>query len=1755
MSLQELKSKLDQIAKGRSTLVVDETDLDSAEFRQILGNLPGRQLTIQEPAVSDIHDDAFTVSGRYSDAWIVTGIPPRHFAIDDITLTLSESNGRADFTCRLTGTVGASRLPVEITMSPEGGWQAALYNDEGGDPPSFGSLLSLASGGVGIDGLVPLLENDAFKAVSVVRFEIQFDGHQTAPTYINLMVTLNRPWDVMPGLVAVEKDFSAEFYSMHAPVSGDLALTSIGGIINGSIALGAQAYDMTISLNDAEKWEIRIKPDNGFPELADLASLAGGDGLKQLVHGSLSAWGFEGFVISAIAIGFDPVEKAIDYVSVDGRLTIAQAVLDISVGLPEFGLSGRLAKGNLLHLGQLLERFAIPVGSLADLTVSDLFLSADPNNSSYILQVRIDEALPFAPIPGIPALTMQDVALQLAIDPAGGNSGLFSGLYSIAGVEVELTGRLDDVFELSGTIGRLGLTDLFSALLKKTAPPVDLPDVEFSDLQFSLTPATGALALNGSASGRWYFPAAESGMVVTRVDFALNRTVSEATAATACQITIRGDEPGAIADGLAVNSFSLTFNLDRGNKWSLAGDIHAALFDADISLKAGYAQTAGTKVVRLSADYSEPLNVVDLEGIATLSISDMAVEIGKTVGGGQTASTFDLVANGRIAVDHAFDFNGLLQLYHQNDGVSGLAFKPDSAVATISLPVGIPEHSNPLITIEVDEFRIGRGVSQSGTGKDWIFEASADMQLQNIPQVVQSVFPEEKLNGSFYADRQTVVLRTDLPSTLQPQFPELALKFANNYQLSLGRPGMSVTRIELHLGDEPELVEQLHVTLPGSLNYLFGGRPDGTPNQVLFNASFDLSLSMGRRLRLYPITSPLKPLEFYEEHGKTWTDWNFGALGRYSFQVPEFSLDKGRWQASVGFQRRTEIAIPLTPLKFALRESGISEAFLSILPDAIPIRGVDLRKDGFYDWVKDTLGDDVLGRIDPNAADILKGLADIMQTGMERLPAKMQEYFDLKIPESALLDMVVDSVGGGTQVGFRILDDDPPLKLLFPMMLGFPEIVGVTIRGFSFGQKASGGLIQLELDGHVDRFDMLSLTAALATGGGEQLSNRYIFDRMQALIPSGLPVLVPLFYNHLGFEYRDLLGLEMQAHWHFPDPEPGLPDYLLLINSLVDFLTDPAYLLHEKGLPDGLRPILTIGENYLRLPAFLGGQTVGPTEALPALDAGDSVARFLDFLKTGNAGYAITAIPLRHEDTWIRIGSREIHFGPLVIGMSWCITTDEEFVDVLLPASKQHDNLPLSFDEAVLESLPTEGGEDSYQKGFIILLMGNVDLGRLVGLRTEFGIAVTAKGGFETGFRMAGEIGRTLSLAISGKIQAIEERVTVKGSTGLYWNDQALITASGRITVGDTALEVEIKIELTPFFCVEGLLVIGKQGLSMDGRAAWGHGADGPQQGIGASVAFSRDGMTICFEMRLIGFDAQVTVRVPGDGDNSLFAAAVAIKPDVAMQESFARDLTSLAKSISESSVDQVYNDLQNVISEVESLEISVAGLREWLPPLCDRIIASITRTMNDNTNGWKRPGRAPAHKKAKPYIQRLTTLRNVSKSASNRDFRPRLQAALLDIVNHNHLNVTVGIPAVRWKKNRLGIPYPVYYTKQVSVYRQDLMDDRQLADLREAIGWVDALPGKEDLKIETQEIYDRLPDRDKLLSQIGRGIEQGVEGALPQVESIAFHTSLELLDLSDLEVTVCYRHGGKQLTAKTTLDLTNPDKSTQQLIDAFGSG
>jgi hypothetical protein len=274
----------------------------------------------------------------------------------------------------------------------------------------------------------------------------------------------------------------------------------------------------------------------------------------------------------------------------------------------------------------------------------------------------------------------------------------------------------------------------------------------------------------------------------------------------------------------------------------------------------------------------------------------------------------------------------------------------------------------------------------------------------------------------------------------------------------------------------------------------------------------------------------------------------------------------------------------------------------------------------------------------------------------------------------------------------------------------------------------------------------------------------------------------------------------------------------------------------------------------------------------------------------------------------------------------------------------------------------------------------------------------------------------------------------------------------------------------------------------------------------------------------------------------------------MALQEAFACDIKALAKSTAEETVDRVYNDLQNALGAVDSLELSIAGLRNWLPQLCDEIITAINKNIEANTTGWKKPGRASARNQAKAYINRLATLRDIAKNAADKTIRKKLKEALQDNIEHNTLNITVGVPSVRWKKIGL-IRYPVYYTRQVTIYARKLMDENQLNKLQQYVDWIDKLPDANGALIRTQILFDQLPAREKLLGEVYRDIKNGVDDAVPQVESIGFATVLGVLEVDKIEANVTYRRGGKEYHERITLDFSNSVKLITQLVDAFGSG
>lgn len=1494
-----------------------------------------------------------------------------------------------------------------------------------------------------------------------------------------------------------------------------------------------------------------------------------------------------GYLLGSLALGPVDVTLAVTRFAADDDWQLA--VQSRRIALPDLNALSRLAGTDLANL--------LPdiLASLA-MTIYDLNISVNLN------QTRL-ERLAFQLAANQPVVlanylpTLQDVYLALQLDTLNGQHyGVMGAGLDIAGTIVPMKGELANGLTLSGQVPTLQLDALLGKFLSGLKLPDTLPKLTLSNCGFSIGYAADnkgawdvsiAAALSSDLSDfaqalgialpetlskltldrlalsrdshaqAWqldirssqpiaFDPRQPEGLAIA--DIALAITYNDAGTHIECGFVLHGEVK--VAEEVALQFTQLAFHWSQADKqWRIKGDVSVIIVGSHYPLQASVVM--GKDGNAISLRYPSTLTLSHLDGAGAVNINDLRLFTQKVIEQDKTLHRWGVSGSVAIKIEHLLEVNGSLELQTGDDGTRLTISAQAPSLPPIALPLEFPQ--NPELHISLDALTIAYRKDASGkTG--WALTSAAHLQIAHIPALLSHYLPPEPLRGYLRADGKTVALGFDVPSTLQPAFPELGFKFANGERLSLGKPQFAITAIELQLGEQPKLVQKLHVGIPAQLNNLFGRDQQGRPNLEIFNDAFELQLVLAKKLSMTLATSPLKPLSFYPIKGDDglWTKWNFGTLGEIEFRVPEFSFQGGRWRASGGFHRLTDIGLPLAPIKFLLEKSGFPKALIKAMPNSLALKDIDLTGDNFAAEMKFILGDEVLGRLDKNSAAVLNKLFDAVRQVIDRLPHHLQDYLQIRIPKSAIFEISVDTTGGGTSLALRTLEKDPPLKFLFPMMAGLPELVGISLRGLSIGQTLGGSLALIEIDGHIDRLDMVSLTAALLLGN-QDISNRYILERSLFVLPTAFPLPIPLFFSQLGLDYRDVLGFNIQAHWSYPDPQLGVLEFISLFSELMHFFIEPDYLLHKHDFGKTLGLELTIGENFIGLPAYLGGQTLGLQKALPTLSVGDSVARFLDFLKTGNAGYAITAIPLQHDGVWIRLGSEEIHFGPLVIGMSWCISTDEEFVKTIIPASKQHGELPISFDDAVLQSLPKSDSGGSASKGFIILLMGHAELGSIVGMRTEFGIAVTAQGGFETGFRMSGEIGRALRLQMFGTIHADEHSVSVKGGTGLFWKEQPLITASGGIIVSDTALEVDITITLSPFFHLQGLLRAGEQGLLMSGKAAWGHGADGPSEGIAARVEFNQTGMHIGFDWRLAGLDGEVQIHVPGDGDKSLFSASVSLQPNMQMQQAFSASITSLAKSVAENTVDKIYNTLQNAIAEVKSLEISVHGLRNWLPALCDTIIKMITDNINANTTGWKKPGRVPAHKIAKPYITRLTTLRDVARKASDETIRELLKAALQDIVDHNHLKIAVGVPAVRWKKNRWGIPYPVYYTAKITVYERDLMNAQQLAQLNTAIKHIDQLPAKNGVLINTQKIYDQLPPRDKLLGEINREIKQGVTGAIPKIESIAFATSLELLDISKLNVGIHYTRGATAYTASLTLDLSDPVKATGQLVDAFG--
>ena len=1403
-------------------------------------------------------------------------------------------------------------------------------------------------------------------------------------------------------------------------------------------------------------------------------------------------------------------------------------------------------------------------------------------------------------VPGL--FTLEQVGLNLLVgDPAGDDGRTFSG--SVAGTlelgdrRIPLGGIIDRGIRVDGYQERLAVRELTERFLGDL--PAAFPDLELLDVAMSLS-TRGEFTVSGSAStdfgdlvaaigiqppafvtaleldrfsieahpldGRWQFDVA-TGQPIALLDegagslalrsltVGLERTAESGITASA-GLVLDGSATIAAEASLRFRDLSLRWT-SGAEGWSTTGQVEIDLLGRTEEL---LAEVRGTGAdLDLVLTRREDLLVTDFAGAGSALVRGLRV----TVGLGAEGFEFGLGGELRLRLDKLFAVSGSVALEAGPTGPRLSLTTDPPELPAIKLPLKLEPSPEVRLDIGPLSLRTGTGssvdASEAGalaesTDTGWWIEGTATLQIASVPSMLEAYLPMTPLAGFFRADAKQARVGCHLSPPLSVDFPPLAIERHGAEPISLGMPELSVQEIALALGTEPRLEERIRIDLPPELNQVLA-----TVGLDLLNERFHLLLSLGRQLGLTPLDSPLRDLEFYlDEEGRRWTDWQFGSVGTIAFRVPELAFDAGRWRGSAGIRRKTELRLPLGLLKRALAASAWPRKVLDALPDALPLRDVDLTGDDF--------ADELLSLAGPGSSEVGDSVTSFLEAAqgmISAMPERMQDYFVVRIPESGVLDLEIDT-SGGTRLGFRTVEGES-LRLLIPWLAPpLPSLVGITLREIGFGQRSQGALILLEIDGHLDVADLPSLAIGIPLGKAKDLTTRLLLEKTVLAIPAGLPVAIPLFFSQLGLEYRDLAGLELRSRWRFPAPDLGPWDWVEFFVAIGRYFFDRDFLLHQDGLPEALRLEMTIGENQIRLPDYLGGASLGLAEALPPLDIDDCICRFFDALKTLRPAYLVQAIPLRYPletGAWVRVGEVEIELGPFAAKAQWCLTTRTELEDQVRPAVEAGEALSVEALEGIREALPDLPVDATADEEIIVLLMAATELSvpleggdtlSVLALRQQFGLSLTRQG-LAVGMRWTGTLADRLSLDILGVLELGDldgaagdtSGIAVRGRLGLSWQDTSLIDFAGRIAVSNRGLEVGVRLGLSDRFYVDGNLLIGPESpFGLNGEIVWEWGPAGEILRLAGEVEVGGDGLALGFAWRILDFDATVTIAIPGR--QGAFQAAVDLSLPPGLNETFRRGVTDQAKSVAGSSVDKTYNDLYETLGQAGDLELSINGLRNWLPDVCSGIEDTVVGTIEKNTEDVPKAIRRKALRDAQPFITRLRTLASVASIEDADEFRAKLKSSLQDIVAHNSL--TVKVAGFKIGKGVLAVKFDGFTAYQ----NDDLMGTANVKRLEEAIGWVDHLKTASGLAVKHEQILGNFPPRERLLARVNQEIERGVGDALPEIASLGFATSLGILDPGRLDLSATVLYKGERQEHTFQADLADPAALARSLAEEF---
>jgi hypothetical protein len=971
---------------------------------------------------------------------------------------------------------------------------------------------------------------------------------------------------------------------------------------------------------------------------------------------------------------------------------------------------------------------------------------------------------------------------------------------------------------------RVSLADLLAALEVPEPPLLGAVHTTLEKLDFLIK--GGEITLDGRVSIDWHLPFDEDlRLQVDALDVRVALTRPKLGVAS-CAVTAHGR---VTRDGEAlVDPFRFAFKYDKAG-WDVQGQAAVTFLDKRLCLSASFRQR---DVLSFQLAARQDLTLLDLDRLASLSLTGLGIEIrrdGTAAAATRSQWHGEVTVTGSLSIADLLHVEGSLRLSD-----SGLRFEPAEPV-TFDLPIV----KRGALDVGVSTRLKALTIRWSGDTKGVEEDVSVTLRTEGLPAFIRDAIPGT-IAASFFvgtrSGRSAVELTLkDAGTKLQnarieigagAETTEIDLSVLNGAQFGL-------TRVGLRGGHDLTVFVGLAVQLPPTINGIFG-TTGGQPNLTLLRTAPD-PIEFEFSLRASPfgagfafLTPPLAERWIQTEDADRRWEITLGEGGRYgqvSIGAPFLNLSGKGFGSNGEVTVLKALKIPLAPLRQLVGHlAGQAEA-QEIIPEAVPIVVPSLLdRDGnlvfarLLDWIEETF-EPSAGEGLKNALHEVQGIVKVAQVGVDRLPADLKPYLEPQFENGFEgLHLKWDITVGEDASVTVDLSSKQPIRLLMPMG---PNLVGFKLSRLAFGALLGGSLFKLKLTCDFDQFDLAGIIVDLVVPKDSQLPitrdfhNQLIIQDLLAIIvyETVVPIPVPIYFQKLGLDVVQLLGLSVQSHTDFQLSEFSLAGLLNLLQESGEFFKNPEKPLKLSPQALDLFPTLSLHDWYVQLPGWLADAAyLGRKGTFFTLHSAQIVEDVLNTIKFFSFAKVISRIPVAD-----RLG--ELEWAPkaflgltLDASAAWLMLTGSEFEQ--LRQSSGTYRAVVGDDEQARALVETFAGAAALDdQSAICLVKAGVELDlfgvEVEGLDVRFGF-ISVKGSssqataWETAFAIGGRLG-PFTLEAHGLVAMDLEpaRFVAHTDCALRFFDWELFTAQQDLEVTTDGFDLDGHARVLPRAQVE----------------------------------------------------------------------------------------------------------------------------------------------------------------------------------------------------------------------------------------------------------------------------------------------------------------------------------------------------------------